>query len=121
MPHLPGIMLALSVSGLATRIGLDRDRAFPRSGTLVVTGFLLVALIGFRKNLWLVVAALAAHGVFDIFHGRVVTNPGGPRLVAGVLLNLRHYRRCLPGVAPRALSPHERLVIRAVAQQRWRD
>jgi hypothetical protein len=78
MPYLAGIILALSVSGLATRIGLDRDRAFPRSGTLVMTGFLLVALIGFKKNLWLVVAGLAAHGVFDIFHGRVVANPGVP-------------------------------------------
>jgi hypothetical protein len=46
--------------------------------TLVMTGFLLVALIGFKKSLWLVVAALAAHGVFDFFHDRVVVNPGVP-------------------------------------------
>jgi hypothetical protein len=84
MPYLAGIVLALTVSGLATLVGLDRDRAFyptvlvviasyyvlfaviGGSGhalvveTLVMTGFLLVALIGFKKNLWLVVAALAA-------------------------------------------------------------
>jgi hypothetical protein len=90
------------VSGIATLIGLDRDRAFyptlvvviasyyvlfavmGGSGhalvveTLVMAGFLLVAVIGFKKNLWLVVAALAAHGVFDFFHGRVVANPGVP-------------------------------------------
>ena len=102
MPYLTGIVLALMVSGLATLIGLDRDRAFyptllvviasyyvlfavmGGSGhalvveTLVMTGFLLVALIGFKKNLWLVVAALAAHGIFDFFHGRIVANPGVP-------------------------------------------
>ena len=102
MPYLAGTVLALMVSGLATLTGLDRDRAFyptvlvviasyyvlfavmGGSGhalvveTLVMTGFLLVAVIGFKKSLWLVVAALAAHGVFDLFHGSVVANPGVP-------------------------------------------
>jgi len=102
MAYLVGTVLALMVSGIATLIGLDRDRAFyptlvvviasyyvlfavmGGSGhalvveTLVMAGFLLVAVIGFKKNLWLVVAALAAHGVFDFFHGRVVANPGVP-------------------------------------------
>ena len=102
MPYLAGTVLALMVSGLATLTGLDRDRAFyptvlvviasyyvlfavmGGSGhalaveTLVMTGFLLVAVVGFKKSLWLVVAALAAHGVFDLFHGRVVANPGVP-------------------------------------------
>jgi len=102
MPYLTGIFLALTVSGLATLVGLDRDRAFyptlllviasyyvlfavmGGSGhalvveTLVTTGFLLVAVIGFKKSLWLVVAALAAHGVFDFVHARVVANPGVP-------------------------------------------
>ena len=102
MAYLVGTVLALMVSGIATLIGLDRDRAFyptlvvviasyyvlfavmGGSGhalvveTLVMTGFLLVAVIGFKMRLWLVVAALAAHGVFDVFHGRVVANPGVP-------------------------------------------
>jgi hypothetical protein len=102
MPYLAGVVLALMVSGLATLIGLDRDRAFyptlllviasyyvlfavmGGSGhalvveILVMTGFLLVAVFGFKKSLWLVVAALAAHGVFDFFHGHVVANPGVP-------------------------------------------
>jgi hypothetical protein len=102
MPYLTGIVLALTVSGLATVVGLDRDRAFyptvvlvvasyyvlfavmGGSGhallveTLVMTGFLLVAVIGFKKSLWLVVAALAAHGIFDFLHGHVVANPGVP-------------------------------------------
>ena len=102
MPYLAGIVLALTVSGLATLIGLDRDRAFyptllvviasyyvlfalmGGSGhalvmeTLVMTAFLLVAAIGFKKNLWLVVAALAGHGIFDFFHTHVVANAGVP-------------------------------------------
>ena len=73
--------------------------------TLVMTGFLLVAVIGFKKSLWLVVAALAAHGVFDVFHGRVVANPGVPAWWAGVLLDLRRHSRCLPGVAAEAARP----------------
>jgi hypothetical protein len=31
--------------------------------TPVMVGFLLVAVIGFKKNLWLVVATLAGHGI----------------------------------------------------------
>ena len=102
MPYLAGIVLALAVSGLATLVGLDRDRAFyptllvviasyyvlfavmGDSGhalvmeTVVMAGFLLAALIGFKRNLWLVVAALAAHGIFDFFQANVVANPGVP-------------------------------------------
>ncbi|HET6463596.1 MAG TPA: hypothetical protein VFH33_07330, partial [Candidatus Krumholzibacteria bacterium] len=33
---------------------------------------------GFKSSLWLVVAALAGHGIFDSFHGRVISNPGVP-------------------------------------------
>ena len=44
----------------------------------VMTAFLLLAVIGFKFTLWIVVAALAGHGVFDFFHGRIVTNPGVP-------------------------------------------
>jgi hypothetical protein len=46
--------------------------------TTVMTGFLLFAGIGFKKNLWLIVAALATDGIFDFFHGHLVVNPGMP-------------------------------------------
>ena len=46
--------------------------------TLVMAGFLVVAVIGFKRNLWLVVAALAGHGIFDFFHAHLVANPGVP-------------------------------------------
>ena len=110
MPYLAGFVLEVLVSGLAAVIGLDRDRAFyptvlvvvasyyvlfavmGGSGhavgmeTLVMAGFLVVAVIGFKKNLWLVVAALAGHGIFDFFHAHVVANPGVPSWWPGFCL-----------------------------------
>ena len=97
-----GVALALAVSAYAMRIGLDRDRAFYPT-ILIVTAsfyalfavmggggrtlieesliaalFLLVATMGFKRNAWLVVAAFAAHGLLDVFHGSVVSNSGVP-------------------------------------------
>jgi hypothetical protein len=97
-----GIALALAVSGYATAMRLDRDRAFyptvlvvvasyyvlfaAMSGsgravaveTLIAGGFVVAASVGFRRSLWLVCAGLAAHGVLDAVHPRVVTNAGVP-------------------------------------------
>jgi hypothetical protein len=102
MAYLVGIVLALLVSGLAWWAGFDRDRAFyPTVLTVVasyyvlfavmggstqaliaestvMTLFVLVAGAGFKWNLWLVVAALAGHGLFDQLHGHLMTNPGVP-------------------------------------------
>jgi len=81
---------------------MDRDRAFYPTVLIVVASyyvlfavmggtvrtlmvesavmavFLLLAVIGFRFNLWIVAAALAGHGVMDLFHARLVSNPGVP-------------------------------------------
>ena len=46
--------------------------------SLVASIFLMVAVVGFKKNLWLIVAALAGHGVFDFFHHLIIQNPGVP-------------------------------------------
>jgi hypothetical protein len=97
-----GIALALIVSFFARATGLDRDRAFYATVAIVVASyyvlfaamggsehtlvveamvmivFVAVAVVGFKFNLWLVVAALAGHGVLDVLHGLVVTNPGVP-------------------------------------------
>ena len=35
-------------------------------------------MLGFKFNLWIVVAALAGHGIFDFFHPHVLNNPGVP-------------------------------------------
>jgi hypothetical protein len=97
-----GALLALAVGLFATGIGLDRDRAFYPVVTIVIasyyalfavmgasthalvleslvgTVFLATAVSGFNLSLWLVVAALAAHGIFDLGHGAVIYNPGVP-------------------------------------------
>jgi hypothetical protein len=46
--------------------------------SLVACIFLTVAVVGFRKNLWLIVAGLVGHGVFDFFHHLIIQNPGVP-------------------------------------------
>lgn len=102
MDYAVGIALALGVAGWAARVGLDRDRAFyptvlvviasyyvlfaVMSGSLhallvesaVMTAFGALAVLGFKRKLWIVAAALAGHGVFDAAHGSLVTNPGVP-------------------------------------------
>lgn len=102
MALIVGAVLALLVGAMATAVGLDRDRAMYPVATLVVasyyvlfaamgasTGilalealagaaFAIAAVVGFRSSLWIVVAALAGHGVFDFVHGSVIHNPGVP-------------------------------------------
>ena len=97
-----GALLAFAVGLLATASGLDRDRAFYPTVTIVIASyyalfavmgtstdalvlesvvgavFLAVAVSGFRSSLWVVVLALAAHAVFDLVHSRVISNPGVP-------------------------------------------
>jgi len=102
MPYVIGIVLALAVSAYATAMRLDRDRAFYPTVLIVIASyyvlfavmggsgraivvesglmgvFVVAASVGFRGSLWLVVAALAAHGVQDLFHARFIVNPGVP-------------------------------------------
>jgi hypothetical protein len=100
---LVGVLLALTVGLMATAVGLDRDRAFYPTVTMVIavlyalfavmgastqalvldllvgSVFFSAALVGFRSSLWVVVVALAAHGLLDLVHDRVISNPGVPR------------------------------------------
>jgi hypothetical protein len=102
MAYLVGVVLAITVCGFATMVGLDRDRAFYPTVTMVIAsyyglfavmggsrqalihesvviaGFVLISVIGFKRNLWFVVAALSAHGMFDFIHGDVIADPGVP-------------------------------------------
>jgi hypothetical protein len=102
MEYLAGAVLALGVSLLATFIGFDKDRAFYPTLMIVIASyyglfavmggslealaietavllvFLAAAILGFKKNLWLVVGALFGHGIFDLVHGHLITNPGVP-------------------------------------------
>jgi hypothetical protein len=71
MPYLVGIVLSLGVALFATSVGFDRDRAFYPT-------VLIAAVAGFKASPWIVVGALAGHGVLDVFHGNVVENSGVP-------------------------------------------
>ena len=102
MEYLIGTGLAGLVCALALLLGFDRDRVFyPMLATVIATYYILFAVIGsskqalalesltavaflalavagFKNNLWLIVATLAAHGVFDFFHHLFIQNPGVP-------------------------------------------
>jgi hypothetical protein len=102
MLYLIGISLALAAFLFARFVGLDRDRAFYPTVMIVIAllyalfaaiggsatalalesiaivGFVLLAVIGFKSSLWLVVLALFGHGVYDFFHGHLFVNPGVP-------------------------------------------
>ena len=102
MPYVIGIVLSVGVALFARYVGLDRDRAFyptvvivvalyyvlfaAMSGSMqtvllesvVMIVFAIAAVVGFKSSAWIVVAALAGHGVFDAFHGYVLENSGEP-------------------------------------------
>jgi hypothetical protein len=46
---------------------------------VVASGFLLSAIIGYKRSLWLVAIALVGHGVFDIVHHFLIEDSGVPR------------------------------------------
>jgi hypothetical protein len=102
MAYVIGILLAAVVASFARASAFDRDRAFYPTVTIVIASyyvlfaamggstrvllvevfvmaiFVLVAVLGFKRSAWLVVGGLAGHGLFDVFHGHVVQNPGVP-------------------------------------------
>jgi hypothetical protein len=102
LAYLIGASLALAVSGAATLLRLDRDRAFYPTVMVVIASyyvlfavmggsdhalgvetaativFLAASIVGFKYSLWFVVAALTAHGIFDAFHEPLIANPGVP-------------------------------------------
>ena len=102
MELLVGVVLAASLGIFATIVGLDRDRAFYPTvvvviasyyalfavmggstraliiETTVIIAFLGAAVAGLKISPWIVVGALAAHGAFDLMHGRLIENPGVP-------------------------------------------
>ena len=102
MAYLIGIGLALGILLSVRLVGLDRDRGFYPTVMIVIAllyglfavmggsmralglesvamaGFIFVTILGFKRNLWWVVGALFAHGVYDFFHGHLFINPGVP-------------------------------------------
>src|SRR5262249_30215176 len=102
LPYVVGFVLSLVVASFARWVGFDRDRAFypavlivvasyyvlfaAMSGSIqtvvvesvVMAPFAIAAVVGFRGSAWIVVAALAAHGIQDAVHGYLVANAGVP-------------------------------------------
>jgi hypothetical protein len=102
LPYVVGIVLSIGVALFARGVGFDRDRAFyptvliviasyyvlfaAMSGSIqtvllesvVMTVFVIAAVVGFKGSAWIIVVALAAHGVQDAFHGHIVANVGVP-------------------------------------------
>jgi pimeloyl-ACP methyl ester carboxylesterase len=152
MEYVVGVGLALGVGVFATLTGLDRDRAFYPTVLIVVaayydlfavmsggealgveTGvaafFVCASVIGFRTNLWIVAAALAGHGLFDLVHGQLIENAGVPGwwpmfclsydVVAGVylawlLISGRLREEATPGFGAR-IRPHVKAELAAAA------
>lgn len=110
MEYLIGILLSLGTVVFAAVIGLDRERSFYSTVLFVVAtyyvlfavmgasrrtlmieiavagGFFLFAALGFKGNLWLVAAALLAHGIFDFIRSSLIANPGVPHWWPGFCL-----------------------------------
>ena len=102
MEYLIGIVIAVVVCCFAMLAGFDRGRVFYPTLVLVVAhyyilfavmgsstqalaweslaaaAFLVLAIAGFKTSLWLAVAGLVGHGVFDFFHHSLIQNPGVP-------------------------------------------
>lgn len=99
---LIGVVLALAVGVFGTLVGFDRERSFYATIMVVIAGlyalfatmagsmhalaiecaaglvFVALAVLGYKRSLWLVALALFAHGVFDYFRGPYIANPGVP-------------------------------------------
>lgn len=111
MEYVIGFALALAVVGAATMIGLDRERSLYPTVLIVIAshyvlfammggpgrrwqlkswlpcGFSWLALLGFKKNLWLVAAVMAGHGAFDFVHHFLIENRGVPHWWPGFCLS----------------------------------
>ena len=110
MEFLIGLLLALVVAGLAATVGLDRDRAFYPTVLMVIASYYVLfavmgasertvvieavvagvffsfAILGYKRNLWFVVAAIVAHGGFDFVHHWFIQNAGVPSWWPGFCL-----------------------------------
>jgi hypothetical protein len=102
MPYIIGFVLSAGVAVFARRVGFDRDRAFYPTVLIVIASyyvlfaamsgsiqtvvlesvlmalFVITAVAGFKGSAWIIVAALAGHGVQDAVHGHIIANAGVP-------------------------------------------
>ena len=97
-----GVVLAIVVGLSLTFLGMDRDRSLYPAIMMVIAAlyvlfaamggstqnllaetaggavFVALAVAGYKRSLWLVVVALAGHGLYDIFHASLINDPGVP-------------------------------------------
>ena len=102
MEYLIGVGIAVVVYFFGVITRFDRDRVFYPTIVIVVAhyyilfaimgnsmpalaseavpagAFVVLAVAGFKRNLWLAAAGLAGHGVFDFLHHLLIQNPGLP-------------------------------------------
>ena len=102
MAWIVGAVLALVAGVFGTVSGFDRERSYYATIMIVIavlyalfavlggtrqalvmelvagSVFIVLAVAGFKRSLWLVAFALAAHGIFDFVHGSIITNAGVP-------------------------------------------
>jgi len=110
MEYVVGVILTLAVAALAAVVGFDSDRAFYPTVLIVIASyyalfavmgastrtliiesivagvFVLFAVVGFKGNYWLVIAAFVGHGVFDLVRHFFIDNPGVPQWWPGFCL-----------------------------------
>ena len=110
MEYVVGVILTLAVAALAAVVGFDSDRAFYPTVLIVIASyyalfavmgastrtliiesivagvFVLFAVVGFKGNYWLVIAAFVGHGVFDLLRHFFIDNPGVPQWWPGFCL-----------------------------------
>ncbi len=108
--YITGIALAVVVCVFARAADFERDRSFYPTVLIVIAsyyllfatltdhlgvlaaefvaflGFLVLAILGARKWPLLVAVGLLAHGLFDLVHGHLITNPGVPSWWPGFCL-----------------------------------
>jgi hypothetical protein len=102
MEYIVGLTLALLFCTAAGALGMDRERVFYPAVVMAVASyylafavvdgrgevmllevaiaavFIVAAVLGFKRNPWIAVAALGGHGVMDTFHHLLVHNNGVP-------------------------------------------
>src|SRR4051812_9200675 len=102
LPYLVGVVLSIGVAVFARWVGFDRDRAFYPTVLIVIASyyvlfavmsgsletvllesvmmalFAVAAVAGFKASPWIVVAALAGHGVQDAVPSHIIANAGVP-------------------------------------------
>ncbi len=110
MEDLTASVAALAVAALAASLGFHRDRSFAPTILIVVasyymlfalmggfgrtlvieifaaSGFLLLAVLGFKTNPWLIAATMLGHGMFDLLHHFLISNPVVPNWWPGFYL-----------------------------------